>query len=111
MLAYFVVVFSLIGVGIFKLLSMKSDLPPGLPLGFDEKPKPGMRLVQKLKELIRKIIRDKVRIFTLNSLRAVEIFVSRDITKPLLSDRTRRALSAGNLGLVELTTPDQAKPF
>ena len=65
MLAYFVVVFSLIGVGIFKLLSMKSDLPPGLPLGFDEKPKPGMRLVQKLKELIRKIIRDKVRIFTL----------------------------------------------
>ena len=63
MLAYFVVVFSLIGVGIFKVLSMKSDLPPGLPLGFDEKPKPGMRLVQKLKELIRKIIRDKVRIF------------------------------------------------
>ena len=62
MLAYFVVVFSLIGVGIFKVLSMKSDLPPGLPLGFDEKPKPGMRLVQKLKELIRKIIRDKVRI-------------------------------------------------
>ena len=41
---------------------MKSDLPPGLPLGFDEKPKPGMRLVQKLKELIRKIIRDRVRI-------------------------------------------------
>ena len=62
MLAYFVVVFSLIGVGIFKVLSMRSDLPPGLPLGFDEKPKPGMRLVQKLKELIRKIIRDKVRI-------------------------------------------------
>ena len=61
MLAYFVVVFSLIGVGIFKVLSMKSDLPPGLPLGFDEKPKPGMRLIQKLKELIRKIIRDKVR--------------------------------------------------
>merc|ERR1711931_603083 len=59
MLAYFVVVFSLIGVGIYKILSMKSDLPPGLPLGFDEKPKPGMRLIQKLKELIRKIIRDK----------------------------------------------------
>ena len=65
MLAYFVVVFSLIGVGLFKILSMKSDLPPGLPLGFDEKPKPGMRLIQKLKELIRKIIRDKVRTFIL----------------------------------------------
>lgn len=32
-----------------------------LPLsGFDEKPKPGMRCLNKIRELFRKIIRDKV---------------------------------------------------
>ena len=39
-------------------MSMKSS--PELPLGFDEKPKPGMRILQKIKELVRKVTQDKV---------------------------------------------------
>ena len=63
MIAYFVVVISLIGVGVFKVLSVKSgnELPIS---GFDEKPKRGMRIIQKCKELIRKVFRDKVSTIT-----------------------------------------------
>ena len=60
MLAYFVVVFSLVAVGTYKVLTMKTSSSE-LPLsGFDEKPKPGMRCLNKIRELFRKIIRDKV---------------------------------------------------
>ena len=59
MIAYFVVIMSLIGVGVYKVLSARSETE--LPLGvFDEKPKRGMRILQKAKELVRKITRDKV---------------------------------------------------
>ena len=60
MLAYFVVVFSLVAVGTYKILTMKGS-GAELPLsGFDDKPKPGMRCLNKIRELFRKIIRDKV---------------------------------------------------
>lgn len=57
MLAYFVVVFGLIGFGVYKVLSQNGGNE--LPLGFDDRPKPGMRVLNKLKEWIRKITRDK----------------------------------------------------
>ena len=59
MLAYFVVVFGLIGFGVYKVLSQNGGNE--LPLGFDDRPKPGMRVLNKLKEWIRKITRDKVK--------------------------------------------------
>ena len=58
MLAYFVVIIGGIGLGLWKILSQSSGNE--LPLGFDDRPKPGMRILNKLKEWVRKITRDKV---------------------------------------------------
>lgn len=58
MLAYFVVIAGVFGFGVYKVLSQSSGNE--LPLGFDDRPKPGMRILNKLKEWIRKITRDKV---------------------------------------------------
>ncbi|CAG5104975.1 Oidioi.mRNA.OKI2018_I69.chr1.g1721.t1.cds [Oikopleura dioica] len=58
MLWYFIVIFGMIGFGLYKVFSMDkgNELPHGL---FDEKPKPGMRVIQKFKEYFRKIIKEK----------------------------------------------------
>ena len=65
MLWYFVVILGMIGFGLFKVFSMNSGGDDFLPLGFDDKPKPGMRVVQKIKEYFRKIIKEKVKIIIL----------------------------------------------
>ena len=65
MLAYFAVIMGVIGISLYKIFSR----PGGneLPLGFDDKPKPGMRILNKLKEWMRKITKDKVTKTFLNS--------------------------------------------
>ena len=70
MLWYFIVIFGMIGFGLYKVFSMDkgSELPHGL---FDEKPKPGMRVIQKFKEYFRKIIKEKVSI----KIKAKKIFL------------------------------------
>ena len=61
MLWYFVVIFGMIAFGLYKVFSMNSGDSDFLPLGFDDKPKPGMRVFQKFKEYFRKIIKEKVK--------------------------------------------------